>query len=76
MKELQYVYTGIWWYASYPNHYGGDGSKSTAQAGELLINETVRQLVEMIKQVKADKVVPELQNQFFKEAENPVKTKQ
>jgi creatinine amidohydrolase len=76
MKELQYVYTGIWWYASYPNHYGGDGSKANAEAGELLINETVRQLVEMIKQVKADKIVPELQNQFFKESENPVKTKQ
>jgi hypothetical protein len=30
----------------------------------------------MIKQVKTDKIVPELQNQFFKEAENPVKTKQ
>ncbi|HSO85116.1 MAG TPA: creatininase family protein [Draconibacterium sp.] len=76
MKELQYIYTGIWWYASYPNHYGGDGSKANAQAGELLINETVNQLVKMIKQVKADKIVPELQNQFFKEAENPVKTKQ
>lgn len=76
MKEMDYVYTGIWWYASYPNHYGGDGSKSKAQAGELLINETVSQLVKMIKQVKADKTVPELQNQFFKEAENPLKTKQ
>ena len=76
MKELQYVYTGIWWYASYPNHYGGDGSKSKAQAGELLINETVSQLVKMIQQVKADKTVPELQKQFFNEAENPLKTKQ
>ncbi|MCA1760697.1 MAG: creatininase family protein [Bacteroidales bacterium] len=76
MKALEYVYTGIWWYASYPNHYGGDGSKSNAEAGELMINETVNQLVEMIKQVKADKTVPDLQNQFFKEAENPLKTKQ
>ena len=76
MKELQYIYSGIWWYASFPNHYGGDGSKSNAQAGELLINETVSQLVKMVKQVKADKIVPELQNQFFKEAENPLKTKQ
>jgi len=76
MKELQHVYTGIWWYASYPNHYGGNGSKSNAKAGELLINETVSQLVKMIQQVKADKTVPELQNQFFKEAENPLKTKQ
>lgn len=76
MKELDFVYTGIWWYASYPNHYGGDGSKANAQAGELLINETVSQLVKMIQQVKADKTVPELQNQFFKETGNPLKTKQ
>jgi len=76
MKELDYIYTGIWWYASYPNHYGGDGSKANAEAGELMINETVRQLVEMIKEVKADKIVPELQKQFFKEAGNPIKTKQ
>jgi creatinine amidohydrolase len=76
MKELKYVYSGIWWYASFPNHYGGDGSKASAEAGELMIDETVRQLIEMVKLVKADKVVPELQNQFFKEAENPLKTKQ
>jgi creatinine amidohydrolase len=76
MKELQYIYTGIWWYASYPNHYGGEGSKANAQAGELLINETVSQLVKMIQQVKTDKIVPELQNQFYKESQNPLKTKQ
>jgi len=76
MKHLQHVYTGIWWYASFPNHYGGDGSKASAEAGELLIGETVDQLVELIKQVKADESVPELQEQFFKEAENPLKTKQ
>jgi len=76
MKQLEYIYTGIWWYASFPNHYGGDGSKANAEAGELMINETVRQLVEMIKLVKADKIVPELQNQFFKESETPLKTKQ
>jgi creatinine amidohydrolase len=76
MKHLEYVYTGIWWYASFPNHYGGDGAKANAEAGELLINDTVDQLVKMIRQVKADKVVPALQNQFFNEADNPLKTKQ
>lgn len=76
MKHLDYVYTGIWWYASFPNHYGGDGSKANAEAGELLINETVDQLVEMIQQVKADETVPELQKQFFEEAEDPLKTRQ
>lgn len=76
MNELKYVFTGIWWYASYPNHYGGDGSKANAEAGELWINETVSQLVEMIRLVKADTVVPELQKQFFEQAEDPLKTKQ
>lgn len=76
MKHLEYIYTGIWWYASFPNHYGGYGSKANAEAGELLINETVEQLVKMIRQVKADEVVPSLQKQFFEEAENPLKTKQ
>lgn len=76
MKNLPFVYTGIWWYASYPNHYGGDGSKSNAEAGKLYINETVGQLVEMIKAVKADTIVPSLQNLFFDQSENPLKTKQ
>ncbi len=76
LKKLPYVYTGIWWYASYPNHYGGDGTKANAKAGELVINSTVDQLVKMIQAVKKDEVVPALQKQFFDESENPIKTKQ
>ncbi|MCY1720577.1 creatininase family protein [Prolixibacteraceae bacterium Z1-6] len=76
MKHLKYVYSGIWWYASYPNHYGGEASQANANAGELLINEKVEQLVEMIKLVKSDTVVPKLQRQFFEESKNPLRTKQ
>lgn len=76
MKNMPYVYSGIWWYASYPNHYGGEGSKANAKAGELLINSTVEQLVKMIQAVKKDEVVPTLQKQFFDQSENPLKTKQ
>lgn len=76
IKNLKYVYTGIWWYASFPNHYGGDATKATPEAGELLIGESVKQLVEMIKLVKADTKVKELQDQFYKDAANPLKTKQ
>jgi len=52
LKNLPNVYTGIWWYAKYPNHYGGDGTKANAEAGELLINSTVAKLVKMIQCVK------------------------
>jgi len=76
LKNLQYAYTGIWWYAKYPNHYGGIGSKANAQAGELLIESTVNQLIKMIVAVKKDEQVPQLQKQFFDESENPLKTKQ
>lgn len=76
MKNLPHVYSGIWWYASYPNHYSGDGSKANAKAGELILNSVVEQFVKVIKNIKADKNVPELQEQFFKEAENPLKTNQ
>ncbi|AHW60937.1 creatinine amidohydrolase [Draconibacterium orientale] len=76
MNALKYVYTGIWWYASYPNHYGGEAWDANAEAGELFINEKVEQLVEMIKLVKTDTVVPALQEQFFKEAADPLDTKQ
>lgn len=76
MKNLPFIYTGIWWYASYPNHYGGDGSRSNAEAGQLYIDEAVEQLVEMIKAVKNDTLVPSLQNEFFNKSENPLKTKQ
>jgi creatinine amidohydrolase len=74
--NLSNVYTGIWWYAKYPNHYGGDGTKANAEAGELLINSTVDQLVKLIQAVKKDEVTPALQKQFFDESENPLKTKQ
>lgn len=76
LKNLEHVYTGIWWYAKYPNHYGGDGTKANAKAGELMINSTVDQLIKMIQAVKKDEVVPALQKQFFDESDNPLRTKQ
>ena len=76
LKHLDQLYTGIWWYARYPNHYGGDGSKANAKAGELVLNSHVEQLVETIRKIKADEKVPSLEQQFHREAENPLKTKQ
>jgi creatinine amidohydrolase len=42
------VYTAIWWYARFPNHYGGDGSAGTRDLGEALLNRQVDSLVRMI----------------------------
>jgi creatinine amidohydrolase len=76
LTELPDFYAGIWWYASFPNHYAGDGSPATRELGELLVENEVKQLVKAIQEVKKDKAVLELQKRFFDEAENPLKTQQ
>jgi creatinine amidohydrolase len=75
LAGLRHAYTGIWWYASQPNHYRGDGSYGTKELGETVLNLETDLLVEMIRSVKADTAAPELQREFFEKAEKPLATK-
>ena len=70
------VYTGIWWYARFPNHYAGDGSAANKELGEFDQREWSRQIAEAIKAIKADDESLKLQNQFFEDAKHPLDTKQ
>lgn len=63
--ELPDLYTAIWWYASYPNHYAGEGSVATKEFGQLITEHTISALVKALKTVKADTKTLELQNEFF-----------
>ena len=76
LANLKHAYTGIWWYASQPNHYRGDGSYGNKELGELILKLEAGLLAEMIRSVKEDTVTLELQNQFFDGSERPLKTKQ
>ena len=76
LAKLKHAYTGIWWYASQPNHYRGYGSYGNKELGELVLNSEAELLAEMICSVKQDTATLELQNQFFKDSEAPLKTKQ
>lgn len=67
--NLPNLYTGIWWYASYPNHYAGEGGKATAELGKLLTEERIEALVKALKAVKTDTKTLELQKQFFEEVD-------
>ncbi len=75
LAGLKHAYTGIWWYAGQPNHYRGDGSYGNKELGELALKLESGLLVETIKSVKADKVGPELQREFFEKAGKPLATK-
>jgi len=75
LEGLQDAFTGIWWYAKFPNHYAGDGSPANKTLGDLILNSDVEQLTKFIKSIKMENRIIELQNKFYNEAENPLKTK-
>ena len=69
------LYTGIWWYARFPNHYAGDGSVATKELGEFDTKWLISDLVAAIKAVKADDQGLKLQKQFYEESAHPLDTK-
>lgn len=69
------LYTGIWWYARFPNHYSGDGSAATKEQGEADVQGWINTVVRAIKAVKADDESLKLQNEFYEKAEKPLETK-
>ncbi len=64
------VYTAIWWYASYPNHYAGQGAVATKELGQVITENTIDQLVKSLKAIKADTKTLELQNEFYDRVKN------
>ena len=70
------LYTGIWWYASYPDHYSGDGSVARKELGEFKMNGWISAIVKDIQAAKADQTSLKLQNEFYEKSKHPVDTKQ
>jgi creatinine amidohydrolase len=70
------LYTGIWWYAKFPNHYQGDSSGATATRGTAATKATAVRIANAIRAMKRDDVGPRLQKEFFEQAVKPTSTKQ
>ena len=70
------VYTGIWWYARFPDHYSGDGSIAKKEIGEADMKLWIATIQDAIKAVKADAASLKLQNEFFEKITHPLDTKQ
>ena len=69
------LYTGIWWYARFPNHYSGDGSVATKELGEWNMKGWIDGIVESIRAVKADDASLKLQNEFYEKSKHPLDTR-
>ena len=74
--SVPFGYTGIWWYARFPNHYAGDGSHVDTRIGELYLESDADQLVELIRYLKENNDILELQERFYKESLQPLNTEQ
>jgi creatinine amidohydrolase len=69
------VYTGIWWYARFPNHYSGDGALATKELGTFEMNAWIAAIGEAIRAVKADDASLKLQNEFYEKSKHPLDTR-
>lgn len=69
------VYTGIWWYARFPNHYSGDGSLATRELGEFEMKAWINAIAEATRAAKADDESLKLQNEFYEKSQHPLDTR-
>lgn len=67
----QGVSTAIWWYARFPNHYGGDASGATAARGQASTKDAAARIAKAIAAIKADDTAPRLQKEFFDRSVRP-----
>ena len=70
------LYTGIWWYARFPNHYAGEGAAATRELGAYEATTWINGIVRAIRAVKADQQSLRLQNEFFDRSKQPLQTPQ
>ncbi len=66
------VYTGIWWYARFPNHYSGNGATASQEQGQADVENWVNSVVRAIKAIKADEESLKLQKEFYEKSEHPL----
>jgi len=70
------VYTGIWWYAKFPEHYAGDAAAANRALGEFDMKAWADGIANVIRAVKTDQVSLRLQSEFFEKSKTPLDTRQ
>ena len=75
-KLPQGVFTGIFWYASYPNHYQGDSAGANAARGAAAMKGRAEAIADAVRAIKADADSLRLQKAFFEASKRPIDTRQ
>lgn len=72
LAALPFGYTGIWWYAKFPNHFASDVAQPNKRLGELLLTSWSNQIADLVRYLKKNNTVEQLQEEFSKRAANPL----
>jgi creatinine amidohydrolase len=72
LADMPHGFTGIHWYARFPNHYAGDLAQPNVKLGELLIEKDAAQLAELIRYLKNNNTIEQLQEEFFDLSADPL----
>jgi creatinine amidohydrolase len=70
------IYTGIWWYAKFPDHYAGNGAAATKELGEFDMKAWTDYIAAALHAIKSDDISLRLQNEFYEKAQHPLETPQ
>jgi creatinine amidohydrolase len=67
LRDLSYlrVNTALGWYSKFPEQVSGCPSRASKEKGEQALRIIVEDVAEMIRNVKADTIVPALQKEFY-----------
>jgi creatinine amidohydrolase len=76
LKLPEGLYTGIWWYARFPNHYAGEGAVASRELGDFAAKNWINGVVQAIRAVKADSESLRLQSEFYERSKKPLETPQ
>lgn len=72
LAGVPFGYTGIWWYAKYPNHFASDVNTPNQKLGELLLKSWSGQIAQLVKYLKSNNAIEQLEEEFFRRSANPV----
>jgi creatinine amidohydrolase len=70
------LYTAIWWYSRFPEHYAGDASAANKELGAFDMKAQIDNVAACIRAIKADGTSEKLQREFFEKAKQPLETRQ
>ncbi len=65
------LYTAIWWYAKFPNHYAGEASAANTTLGGFDMKRWASDIAGALRAIKSDSRSLELQHEFYGRTNDP-----